>query len=84
MSLKETDRVFREIIDNGGFPPVDSTDEFDHGGGGHFPSWSTHLMAFLSGGIVFTALVFAPFTVPVLFGAAVVGFVFVAVRRRWR
>lgn len=84
MSLKETDRVFREIIDNGGFPPVEDSDEFDRGGHGRFPSWSTHVIAFLSGGIVFTALVFAPLTVPFLFGVAVVGFVFVAVRRRWR
>jgi hypothetical protein len=83
MSIRERDR-FRDIVDNGGFDEPPDLPEFDHGGGGAFPAWATHLMAFLSGGIVFTALVFAPFAAPLLFGAALLGFVAVAVLRRWR
>jgi hypothetical protein len=84
MSLREKDPRFWEIVDNGGVKDPPELPEFDKGGNGHWPSWSTHLMAFLCGGIVFTALVFAPIAAPALLLVGLLGFVGVAVRRRWR
>jgi len=86
MSLRESERRrFHEIVDHGwgGEPP--ELPEFDHGGGGgHFPTWATGVVAFLLGGVTFCALIFTPMFVPVLALAAVVALVAVAVRKRWR
>jgi hypothetical protein len=86
MSLREIEHQrFRDIVDHGGFDEPPQLPDFDHGGGGgRFPNWSTHVAAFLLGGITFCALIFTPMFVPVLALAAIVGFVWLAVKRRWR
>jgi hypothetical protein len=80
------------LDDGGGVLPPDGT-EFDHGGGGGsgrgpsagvWPRWSTHVIAFLLGGMAWGCLIVAP---PMWSVAALVGVVAVvgmAAKRRWR
>lgn len=68
---------------SGGSPPP-AEDEFDHGGGGGaWPTWATHLIAFLLGGLTWGTLLLAPVAFPVAALIALVVFVTFAVRRRW-
>jgi len=88
----QQDQAFWEVVrdlhwrlddgSRGGAPP--SEDEFSHGGGrGAWPTWATHVVAFLLGGLAWGALLFAPPLMPVAAIVAIVTFVTFAVRRRW-
>jgi hypothetical protein len=68
----------------GGHPPDEP--EFDHsgGGGGVWPRWATHVIAFLLGGLTWGSLLLAPIFLPVIALGAVIAFVAVAFKRRWR
>jgi hypothetical protein len=63
--------------------------EFQHGSTRHrapiaWPAWATHLVAFLAGGLVWGAVVVAHPIVPAVGLVAILGFVVLAYRRRWR
>lgn len=69
---------------SGGSPPP-AKPEFDKGpGGSAWPAWATHLIAFLLGGITWGTLVVSPAVTPIFAGIGLVGFVVMAVKRRWR
>jgi len=87
------DEQFWQVVQNlrwklddgstGGFPPHEP--EFDHGGGGGgWPRWATHVVAFLLGGIIWGVLLVAPPLMPLFALAAVIGLTAFATRRRWR
>jgi xanthosine utilization system XapX-like protein len=46
--------------------------------------WATHLIAFLLGGLTWGTLLIAPPAAPVVALIGLIGFVAIAVRRRWR
>lgn len=87
------DTAFWEIVKDlhwrlddgsGGSPPPGKPEFSKGGGGGAWPRWATHVIAFLLGGLTWGALLVAPPMLPLvaLLGlVAVVGF---AARRRWR
>ncbi len=69
---------------SGGTPPP-AEPEFDHGGGGGvWPRWATHVIAFLLGGLTWGSLLLAPPLLPVVALIGVVGLVGLAARKRWR
>jgi hypothetical protein len=70
---------------SGGGTPPDEPD-FDHsgGGGGVWPKWATHVIAFLLGGLTWGALLVAPPLVPLMVLLVIVTVVAFAARRRWR
>lgn len=73
------------LDDGSGGPPPPTDPGFDRGGGGGaWPTWATHVIAFLLGGLTWGSLLLAPPLLPVLALAGLVGLVAVAVRRRWR
>ena len=87
------DAAFWEVVqdmhwrldDGSGGPPPPASPEFDKGGGGSaWPAWATHLIAFLLGGLTWGTLLIAPPAAPVVALIGLIGFVTVAVRRRWR
>ncbi len=66
---------------NGGIPAGEP--EFGYGGTRSFPAWSTHLVAFLLGGIAFGLSLAAPATfVPMIALGGVLGFVLLRARQR--
>jgi len=69
---------------DGGSPPAHDRGYGDRPGRGAWPMWATHLIAFLLGGVTWGALLLAPPIAPVLVLAGIIGFVAVAVVRRWR
>jgi len=74
-----------KLDDGSGGPPPPGEQEFDHGGGGGvWPTWATHMIAFLLGGLTWGSLLLAPPALPVIALISVVAFVGFAARRRWR
>jgi len=67
----------------GGEPPEEA--EFDHsgGGGGVWPIWATHVIAFMLGGLAWGALLLSPPLLPIVALATLIAFVAFAYRRRW-
>jgi hypothetical protein len=84
MSLRQKDPAFFDVVHGGGLlPPIDE-DEYSYGGGGHVPSWATHVVAFLFGGLAWGTFLLAPIAFPFVGLLAIVGLVLLAVRGRWR
>ena len=87
------DTEFFEIVknlhwrldDGSGGPPPPSEPEFYKGdGGGAWPKWATHMIAFLLGGVTWGVLLVAPPLLPLVALIGIVALAALAVRRRWR
>lgn len=93
VDTRRDQRIFWELTrnlewrldDGGGGPPPAEPPEFDRGGGGSvWPTWATHMVAFLLGALTFGWLLIAPMVAAVIALGAVVGTTTVAAKRRWR
>lgn len=78
------DLTWRLDDSGGGHPPIEGDEFYKGGGGGAWPKWATHLIAFLLGGLTWGTLLIAPPALPVVALGTLLVFVAVAVRRRWR
>ncbi len=93
VDTRRDDRVFWDLTrnlewrldDSGGGPtPPAQPPEFDRGGGGSvWPTWATHMVAFLLGALTFGWLLVAPVVAAMIVLAGVVGTTALAAKRRW-
>lgn len=74
-------RVVERPDQAGDGPPPDDPASDDGGGRDPRPLWTTHLLAFLCGGMAFGALLVLPIAVPVVAFAAVTVFAAYSLRR---
>jgi hypothetical protein len=70
---------------SGGSPPEGGGPEFYRGGGGGVsPRWATHVIAFLAGGLTWGSMLRLPIRVSAVVATVFVGYVVIAIVRRWR